>query len=130
VPHRQSAAPASSQVRLKIHRGNPLFEIKHTQILTPIYHRPCAVLCKNPAKSATARLYKCLRFFLTSPTPAPISTDMPKAKPIKKIKCAARDCDVMFFPRVKGQKFHITKCYNRESQRIHRERQKAKAATA
>jgi hypothetical protein len=42
----------------------------------------------------------------------------------KKIKCAARDCDVEFTPRIKGQKFHSRKCYNRESQRVYRERQK------
>lgn len=41
-----------------------------------------------------------------------------------KIKCAARDCDVMFVPRIKGQKFHSRKCNDRESQRIYRERQK------
>lgn len=43
----------------------------------------------------------------------------------KKIKCGARDCDMLFVPRVDGQKFHTRKCYNRESQRTYRERQKA-----
>jgi hypothetical protein len=39
-----------------------------------------------------------------------------------KQKCAARDCDVMFVPRKKGQKFHTRKCNDREWQRIYRER--------
>ena len=44
-----------------------------------------------------------------------------KAK-LKKIKCAARDCDVVFKPRIFTQKFCSRKCNDRESQRIYRER--------
>lgn len=50
-----------------------------------------------------------------------------KAK-LPKIECAARDCTVKFAPRVRGQKFHSRKCYNRESQRIYQARQKAVTA--
>jgi hypothetical protein len=45
-------------------------------------------------------------------------------KSAKKIKCACRGCEVMFLPRIKGQKFHSRKCNDRESQRIYRERAK------
>jgi hypothetical protein len=55
---------------------------------------------------------------------------MPKAKVKTKVKCAARDCEVMFTPRVKGQKFHDRTCYNRESQRVYRENHRAEAVTA
>jgi hypothetical protein len=58
---------------------------------------------------------------------------MAKAPKKEKVKCAARDCDVMFVPRVKGQKFHSRKCNDREAQRIYRERhqqQETAGATA
>src|ERR1700758_534404 len=35
-------------------------------------------------------------------------------------KCAARDCEIRFTPRLKGQIFHSRRCYNRESQRLYR----------
>lgn len=83
-------------------------------------------------RTAFRLLLKYLRFFLTIFLRAPISTYVmaKEAKKQKQKKCAARDCDVMFVPRVKGQKFHSRKCNDREWQRLYRERHQEAAVTS
>jgi hypothetical protein len=57
--------------------------------------------------------------------PAPPKTSVRFA--VNKKECAARDCSTIFTPRIFTQKFCSPKCYNRESQRAYRERQKEQA---
>jgi hypothetical protein len=69
---------------------------------------------------------KYVRFRLTAFGILIISTYVMKRQ-LKERKCAARDCDIRFTPRIKTQKFHSRKCNDRESQRLYREK---KAVTA
>lgn len=43
------------------------------------------------------------------------------------VKCAARDCEVKFAPRVRTQRYHSVKCKNREAQRRLSKRQAVSA---